>query len=250
VGVLDGNVALVTGAGQGAGLGVALALALEGAAIAVVGRTEPKLQQVVEQIASRDGRALAVRCDVGSEVDIDRAVDAAAAQFGTIDILVNAAHHNSRKDALLDIDDETIELLWTTGPRATLRFMRRCHDMLCGGGAVINFGSGTQFSPQGYGVYAAMKEAISTISLAAAVEWGPDDIRVNVISPLVRSPSMDAGHADPLEHVEEVRARVPLRRIGEPEADIGRVAVFLASDDARYVTGQLVCVDGGQGYHR
>jgi NAD(P)-dependent dehydrogenase (short-subunit alcohol dehydrogenase family) len=248
VGILDGRVALVTGAGQGAGRGIALAFAAEGASVALVGRTESKLANVAGEIEARGESALAVRCDVGEPADIDSAVDAAVARFGTVDILVNAAHHNTRRGVLLDLTDEEIELLWVTGPRATLHFMRRCHPHLRGGGAIINFGSGTQMNPVNYGMYAGMKEAIRAISRAAAVEWGPDQIRVNVISPLVESPSMDADFAG--RGVTVALNRIPLGRVGDPEADIGRVAVFLAGPDAAYVTGLLMSVDGGQQYHR
>jgi NAD(P)-dependent dehydrogenase (short-subunit alcohol dehydrogenase family) len=250
MGELDGKVALVTGAGQGSGRGIALALADAGAAVAVVGRTVSKLDDVVAEIERRGAVAQAVRCDVHEPSEIDDTVTATLARFGTVDVLVNAAHHNSRKNTLLDVSDEEIELLWTTGPRATLRFMRRCHPHLRGGGSIVNFGSGTQFSPQQYGVYAGMKEAIWAISRAAAVEWGPDQIRVNVISPLASSPTMDAGYVGAPERYGELLGRIPLRRVGDPESDVGQLAVFLSSPAASYVTGQLICVDGGQAYHR
>jgi len=216
--------------------------------VVLVGRTPAKLTDVEDEIVARGGYAQTVRCDVAVPQEIDAAVSTALARFGRLDILINAAHHNTRGGRLLTMADQDIELLWATGPRATLQFMRACHPHLCGGGSIINFGSGTQLNPVHYGVYAAMKEAIRSLSRTAAVEWGADGIRVNVIAPLAESPSMDA-------HVPEHRRgalvrSIPLGRVGDPEADIGPVAVFLASDAAAYVTGQFLLLDGGQTYHR
>ena len=149
---------------------------------------------------------------------------------------------------LLDIDDDDVDLLWRTGPLATLRFMRACHPHLAGGGSIVNFGSGAQYAPEGYGVYAGTKDAIQAITRAAAVEWGGDGIRANVIVPHVTSPSMEAALVDPARR-ERSLASIPIGRFGQP-ADIGRVAAFLAGPDAAFVTGQTLLVDGGMKYHR
>ena len=247
-GPLTRKAAIVTGAGQGAGQGVAEALAEDGATVAVVGRTLSKLETVAEGIESVGGRAVAIRCDVESPDEIDAAVDAVVTQFGTVDILVNAAHHNRRGGALLDVDDDDIDLLWRTGPVATLRFMRRCHPHLAGGGSIVNFGSGAQFAPEGYGVYAGTKDAIQAITRAAAVEWGRDGIRANLIVPHVTSPSMEEALADPARRARSL-SNIPIGRFGQP-SDIGRVAAFLAGPDAAFVTGQTLLVDGGMKYHR
>jgi meso-butanediol dehydrogenase/(S,S)-butanediol dehydrogenase/diacetyl reductase len=247
MGILDGQVALVTGAGQGSGRGVALALAAEGALVALVGRTESKLQSVASEISGRGSAAAAIRCDVAENEQIDGAVEATMASFGRIDILVNAAHHQVRRGTLLEMSDEDVELLWRTGPRATLRFMRRCYPHMQGGGSVVNFGSSAQMNPPQFGSYAAMKDAIRAISRAAAVEWGPDRIRVNVIAPYTDSPNMIA---DLSSRGGSSSYSIPLGRVGDAEIDIGRVCVFLASDDASYLTGQFLVLDGGYAYHR
>ena len=140
---IDGNsvgrVAIVTGAGQGSGRGVALALAAEGASVAVVGRTESKLVDVAQEITDRGAITIPLLCDVGDAAQIDAVVKATAHHFGRIDILAQAAHHNSRVGNLLDVSDEDIELLWTTGPKATLQFMRQCYPYFRGGGSIIKF---------------------------------------------------------------------------------------------------------------
>ena len=245
---LAGKVALVTGAAQGAGRGVADALADEGASPAVVGRTLEKLEVVADEIEARGGRTRAMRCDVGVEDDIVDVVGSVVAEFGTVDILVNAAQHTTRGGWLLQVDERDVELLWRTGPLATLRFMRACHPFLRDGGSIVNFGSGAQYAPEGYGVYAATKDAIQAITRAAAVEWGRDGIRANVIVPHVTSPSMEEALADPARRARSL-ASIPLGRFGLPE-DIGRVAVFLAGPGAAFVTGQVVVVDGGMKYAR
>jgi NAD(P)-dependent dehydrogenase (short-subunit alcohol dehydrogenase family) len=247
-GPLARKVAVVTGGGQGAGEGVSVALAEDGATVAVVGRTLEKLERVAQQIADVGGRAVPIRCDVSSPDEIAATVDEVVDRLGTVDILVNAAHHNTRGGRLLDVDDHDVDLLWRTGPLATLRFMRACHPHLVGDGSIVNFGSGSQYAPEGYGVYAATKEAIQAITRAAAVEWGRDGIRANVLVPHVTSPTMEAALADPERRARSL-VRIPLGRFGTPD-DIGRAAAFLAGPDARFVTGQVLNVDGGMLYHR
>lgn len=249
MGILDGRVAIVTGAGQGSGRGVALALAAEGASVAVVGRTESKLVDVAREIKDRGGMAIPLPCDVGDTAQIDAVVKATADEFGRIDILAQAAHHNSRVGNLLEVSEEDIELLWATGPKATLHFMRQCHPYLRGGGSIINFGSSTQMKPAHFGVYAATKDAIRSLSRAASIEWGPDRIRVNVMAPVTDSPNWLADRRRRGD-TSDPGLGVPLGRVGDAESDIGRVAVFLAGDDSAYVTGQFILVDGGFAYHR
>jgi NAD(P)-dependent dehydrogenase (short-subunit alcohol dehydrogenase family) len=241
---LAGKVAIVTGAGQGAGRGVAEAFARAGARVALLGRTRGKLEKVAAGLGS--GAGLPIVCDVAEAGQIDSAVAAAVAAFGTVHILVNAAHHTIRDGALLDVTDEDVDALWRTGPLATLRLMRACHPYLAGDGVIINFGSGAQFRPQGYGAYAAAKDAIQALTRAAAVEWGKDGIRVHVIVPHVVSPSMEATFQG---RYDDLLTRIPVGRLGRPE-DIGAAAVFLAGPGATFLTGQTLMVDGGMQYHR
>lgn len=247
MGKLAGKVAIVTGAGQGAGMGAALAMAAEGAAIVLFGRTLAKVEKVAADIVGRGGRAIAFGGDVTREADIAACIERTLADYGRINILVNAAQSPEMRMAkLLDISREDIFELWSSGAAATLIFMRHVHPHMvtAGGGSIINFGSGAQYGPAHYGVYAGVKAAIEKISRAAAIEWGPQGIRVNTVVPMVHSPANDA---DPTSHNSLVRY-IPLRRIGDPERDIGRPIAFLASDESAYITGSVLMLDGGLSY--
>jgi NAD(P)-dependent dehydrogenase (short-subunit alcohol dehydrogenase family) len=249
--VLDGKVAIVTGAGQGVGEGVALALAGAGAAVAVAGRTLSKVERTAATIAERGGRAVAVECDVIDPDQVTACVDRTVSEFGTVDILVNNAQVPPL-GPLVEIPEELFDTGWKTGPLATFRFMRACYPYLKGGGVVVNMGSGSAIRPDltAFGGYGACKEAIRTMSRAAACEWGRDKIRVNVVLPLAMSPAM-AGF---LEHNPDARdgvlGSIPLGFIGDCENDVGPAVVWLCSDAASYVTGTSLCVDGGQDYVR
>jgi meso-butanediol dehydrogenase/(S,S)-butanediol dehydrogenase/diacetyl reductase len=245
-GPLAGKTAIVTGAGQGAGRGVAEAFAAAGARVALVGRTRAKLDEVAAGLGNGSGSGLPVVCDVAEPDQIGDAVAAVVAAFGGVQILVNAAHHTVRDGTLLDVSDDDLDALWRTGPLATLRLMRACHPYLAGDGVIINFGSGAQFRPQGYGAYAAAKDAIQSLTRAAAVEWGNDGIRAHVIVPHVLSPSMTAAFHG---RYDDLLTRIPVGRLGTPE-DIGAAAVFLAGPGATFLTGQVLMVDGGMQYHR
>lgn len=246
---LAGKTALVTGGGQGVGQGIAYALAAEGARVAVAGRTLESLERTCAEIRRRGGEALAVPCDVTRAEHIDGCLAQVLEAFGGLDILVNNAHIVPL-GRLLEVSDQAFQQGWDSGPLATLRLMRACHPHLKGGGVVVNLASSAavRWDASGYGAYAATKEAIRSLSRAAACEWGPDGIRVNVIAPHALSPGL-AGwmQANP----EEARAFVegiPLRRVGDCEHDIGRTVAWLASDEAGYLTGATLPLDGGQAY--
>lgn len=249
MGVLDGKVAIVTGAGQGIGRGISLALAKEGAAIAVAGRTESKLHTTVAEIEEFGGRAIPVRCDVSVADDITSAVEQTVDQFGGVDVLVNNAN-DSKPGRLLDVVDENFERAFASGPLATLRFMRACHPHMVarGGGSVINLvtSAAVRWDASNYGVYGAVKEGIRVLTRAAAAEWGADGIRVNNVAPHAMTPALQWWMDKNPEEAEEFVAGIPLGRVGDPEADIGRAVVFLCTEDSRYLTGATVPLDGGQ----
>ena len=252
MGILDGRVALVTGAGQGVGEGIALALAAEGARVMAAGRTLAKVKSTAEKIARRGGTAQAVACDVKNEPDIRACVDATVDAFGGLDILVNNAQEVSL-GLMTQLTRDAVEAGWLSGPLAAFSFMQAAYPHLKKGkGCVINLATSAALRPDpfGYGAYAAVKEAMRAMSRAAAYEWGPEGVRVVCLMPLARSPGYVEWERSRPEEAAAFVATVPLRFVGECEQDIGRAAVFLAGPDGRYITGSTLVVDGGQGFLR
>jgi NAD(P)-dependent dehydrogenase (short-subunit alcohol dehydrogenase family) len=249
---LSGQVALVTGAGQGVGQGIALALASEGAAVAVMGRTRAKLDDTVKQIAARGARAIAIEGDVCRAEDVQRSVDTTVRELGGLQILVNNAQVVPL-GTLLDVTDESFAEGWASGPQATHRFMRAAHPHLKKrGGVIINLGTAAalRHDPVGYGCYGAVKEAIRTLTRAAAVEWGADGIRALNILPLAESPGFAGWKAARPDEYAEYCKGIPVGYVGDCEKDIGRVVAFLCSEEGRYVNGTSITVDGGRDFLR
>jgi NAD(P)-dependent dehydrogenase (short-subunit alcohol dehydrogenase family) len=229
------------------GRGIALALAAEGATVVVCGRTREPLDETCALIAVRGDRAAARTADVGDLPSLEALVADVVAAYGTVDILVNNAMQIPG-GTLLEISEETVDAGWRTGPLAALRLMRLCHPHLRGGGVVVNVSSGTSTRPDSpaMGVYGATKVALNALSRSAAVEWAADGIRVNTIFPVAMTPAMERFTVEQPERAAQLVAGVPMGRIGDAEADVGRAVVFLCSDDASYITGTTLPVDGGR----
>ena len=246
---LKGKVALVTGAGQGVGQGIAFALAQEGVAVAVTGRTLSKVEATAAEIVKRGGKALALECDVKDASSLQRSVEQTVKQLGGLNILVNNAQEVPL-GPLLGVSDEGFTNGWESGPLATFRLMKLSHPHLKGDGCIINLASpaAMRWDASNYGVYAAVKEAIRSLTRAAACEWAKDGIRTNAILPLANSPGMEWWTREHPQEAAAFIATVPMQRVGECEADIGRFVVSLCSDDCRYINGQSIAVDGGQAY--
>lgn len=242
---LDRTVALVTGAGQGIGRGIALALSDRGAAVGVAGRTESKLEETVAEIERRGGCAMPVVCDVTVPDQIVAAVDQTVGALGSLHVLVNNAQEFNF-GTILDIPLELVDAGWRSGPLATLLFMRAAYPHLRDGGVVINISSGAAVDTgiAGVGAYSAAKSAIESLSRAAAVEWAGDGIRVNTVMPLALTPSVQASFDMNPGLEDHLVAGVPLGRLGDPEADIGRAVVFLCGPDAGFITGTTLSIDG------
>ncbi|BBY93342.1 3-oxoacyl-ACP reductase [Mycobacterium gallinarum] len=245
-GRLAGKAAIVTGAGRGIGRSVAEVFAAEGAHVAVVSKTPARVEEVVAAITAAGGSALGVECDVTVKDQIRTAVDQTVDRFGRLDVLVNNAHHTtSLTNPVVEISDEQLGLQFGSGPAATLHFMQASYAHLKEShGVVINFGSGAGVSgAYNYGAYAAAKEAIRALSRSAAREWGRDGIRVNVICPTTMTDGLAEAVRDPA--VAKMVAKVPLGMPLRPEESVAPVALFLASDDSKYITGSSFMVDGG-----
>ena len=146
--------------------------------------------------------------------------------------------------------DEAFEAGWISGPLATFRLMKLCHPYLKGDGCIVNLGSSAakRWDASGYSCYGAVKEGIRQVTRGAACEWGPDNIRTNVLLPHAKSPGLNWWIENNPEEAKQFFQSIPLRRVGECEEDIGRFVVLLCSDEARYVNGQSIALDGGQAY--
>lgn len=248
VGRLSGKAVLVTGAGQGIGRGIALALARQGASVALAGRTLSKCDAVAAEIGEFGGTAISLECDVTDKDQITRTVDATATRFGGLDALINNAQ-SMTKGPLADVTLEDVEISWRSGPLAALWAMQAALPLLRerGGGSIVNFGSSSAVhgAPM-FGAYAIAKEGIRGLSRVAAREWGRYGIRVNVVVPTALSPSAVKFREEQPERFEQHLKQLPLRRMGDPETDIGRAVVALVSDDLAYLTGDTLMLTGGE----
>ena len=240
---LAGKTALVTGGAGGIGRGIVRAYVKQGANVLFVDINEEAGNALAEELGAQ---AKFLSIDISKQENAAAMVDAAVEAFGRLDILVNNAHA-SRQVSFLETTQEHMDLSLNTGFYPTFWLMQAAYPQLkANQGAVVNFasGSGLKGMPMQTS-YAAAKEAIRGISRVAANEWAPDNINVNIISPLAATEGVQTWMDNFPEAAEQTLANVPLHRFGDPEKDIGAVAVFLASEDSRYITGQTIMVDGG-----
>jgi NAD(P)-dependent dehydrogenase (short-subunit alcohol dehydrogenase family) len=248
---VDGKVVLITGSGQGIGRGMAHHLGKHGATIVVAEWKAHRVERVVAELEGLGVEALGVECNILERGSIDGAIAATVERYGRIDALINNAHTFSAKVPMTDVDEGDLDLNHGT-VKGTVWAMQAAHPHMAaaGWGRIVNFVSAAGITGMaGYGAYNASKEAIRALTRTAAREWGRDGIVVNAIAPGAASKrGQDAAARDEAEHREFLKDH-PMGRQGDPEEDIGPVALFLCSDACRYVTGQTFMVDGGAFLH-
>ena len=194
-------------------------------------------------------KVLPIVADGADENAIKNVVAKAIETFGHIDTLVNNAQVSKSGVMLKDHTKEDFDLAIYSGLYAAFFYMRECYPYLKESkGSVINFASGAGlFGKLGQSSYAAAKEGIRGMSRVAAAEWGPDGIRVNVVCPLAMTESLEQWRDAYPELFQKTIQGIPLGRFADPEKDIGRVCAFLASEEASYVTGETITLQGGSG---
>ena len=247
---LNGKVAIITGGGKGIGFGIAQAFAEEGSNLVLTGRTESRLVEAKKKLEEMYGiEVLPIVADGADEEAIKNVVAKTVEKFGKIDTLVNNAQVSKSGLPLVEHSKEDFDLAIYSGLYAAFFYMRECFPYLKESkGSVINFASGAGlFGKLGQSSYAAAKEGIRGLSRVAAAEWGPDGVRVNVVCPLAMTESLQQWRDNFPDLFEKTIQGIPLGRFADPKEDIGRVCVFLASEDAHYVTGETITLQGGSG---
>ena len=246
MGKLDEKIVLVTGGSKGIGAGVALSMAKEGAAVAVNYASDREAaDRVVDRIKASSGKAIAVQGSVTSAEEIDRFFNETEKQLGNVDVLVNNAGVFAYLP-LQDVSEEEFHRQFNTNVLGLLLTSKRAVRQFGEtGGCIINIGSvASTLTPPASSIYSASKSAVNGITRVLAKELGPRNIRVNSINPGVID-TEGARAMDSYEHVAiAFKALTPLGRTGMPE-DIGLIAAFLASDEARWLTGEIILGSGG-----
>jgi NAD(P)-dependent dehydrogenase (short-subunit alcohol dehydrogenase family) len=249
---LSGLRAIVTGAAKGVGRGITAALLERGAAVLLVDR-DPAVTAVSEQFTADGRQATALVADLRERASYSLIIDTAADRLGGLDTLVNNAIASNEPKPFTAITMEDYDLVFDIGPRATFFLMQAAYPLLKASGraSVVNLGSGSGTGGQTwFGAYAGAKEAIRGISKVAALEWGPDHIRVNVVCPFANSDGVRNWSESFPEVYGKIVKGIPLKRVGDTHHDIGAMVAFLVSDDASYLTAQTIHVDGGMGSFR
>lgn len=248
-GRLLGRSAVVTGAAVGIGRGIARAFAREGAAVLVSDVDEDAGRATVRQLRGEFGaRAEFTRTDVSVKAEVLAMIETAHRHFVDVDILVNNAWAGSGMKRVEHKSDEDFERSLRIGLMAALWSMQAVFPAMRERrhGRIINLASLNGVNAHvGTADYNVAKEALRTLTRSAAREWATHQICCNVICPAARTEAFDRFAAHSPENARALAAANPMGRMGDPETDIGPVAVFLASDDCRYVTGNTLFVDGG-----
>jgi NAD(P)-dependent dehydrogenase (short-subunit alcohol dehydrogenase family) len=244
--MLDGKVAIITGASRGIGAASARAFAEAGAVVVLAARTEAALAAVAEEIESSGGKALSVPTDVTDPASVARLVELTVKTFGRLDVAFNNAGSGQMPKPLADISFEEFE----AGLKANLygAFLGMKYEipamLASGGGAILNMSStaGVQGAP-GMGPYAAGKHGVVALTKAAALDYGKSNIRVNALAPgpVVNEQMSRLGE----ERLQQIARFIPLGRLGRTE-EVARTAVWLCSDQASFITGAVLSIDGGR----
>jgi NAD(P)-dependent dehydrogenase (short-subunit alcohol dehydrogenase family) len=246
-----GKVAIVTGANVGIGAAVAKVLADEGAAVVITGRRKDLLDQVVLDIQRKKGRALAVAGSVTDESHVRSVVDQCVRTFGSLNIVVNNAGIGAFGKLLHEIDDATWHEMLDINLTGVFRMTRAAVPVMLkhGGGSIINMSSvGGVIGFSGSAAYGTSKGGLELFTKCVAMDYAQDGIRCNSVCPGLIDTPMAAPLLNNPDMKAEVLAAYPIRRVGTPE-EVAKMVLYLASDDASWVTGSSFMIDGGLTAH-
>jgi Dehydrogenases with different specificities (related to short-chain alcohol dehydrogenases) len=244
---VKGKVAVVTGGGRGIGKAIARRLAEAGANVVIASRKLEKLHETAKEFASLSGRTIPIACHVGRTAEIDNLVRETEKQLGPVDILVNNSATNLGQGPALNVTDEALLKTIEINVLSAMRLIRLTVPKMIerGGGSIINIASIAGLRPQPGGlVYSFTKAGLIMMTRVWAVEFGKHNVRVNAIAPgLIQTDFSEYFWKDEA-HRKHLEATQPIPRVGQPD-EIGGLALFLASDEASFITGQTYVVDGG-----
>ena len=247
---LQGKITIVTGAASGFGKGIAQRFAAEGARVVASDLDAANGERVAREIAQSGGNARFVQCDVSKDADVERMVEFAIAQYGGLDVVVNNAGTTHRNQPMLDVSEEQFDRIYAVNVKSLFLTAKHAvpHMRAKRNGVFITIASTAGVRPRpGLTWYNGSKGAAIVTSRSMAAELAKDNIRVNVINPVAGETGMLAqfmGEDTPEKRAQFV-ASIPLGRLSQP-SDVATAAVFFASDEASFITGACLEVDGGR----
>ena len=243
---LDGKVAIVTGASKGIGKFIALALAQQGAKVVVSSRKMDAVTAVADEFKSEGLEAIGIPCHMGDDAQVKSLAEQTIKAFGGIDIIVNNAAANPVFGPVQNAGDDAFDKIMDVNVKGPLNLAKSYDSMKSrGGGSVVNISSIEGITPgQGLGLYSVSKAALIQLTKVLAREWGPDSIRANAICPGLIETKFSEALTSNDKILKMVMMKQALPMLAQPE-DIAGLALFLASDASKFVTGATIIADGG-----
>lgn len=246
--LLENKVGIVTGGAMGIGKAICLAFAREGAKVVVADFNQEVGQQTADEINESGGEAIFAFVDVSQEQPVQAMVDTAIKHFGRIDIACNSAAVSKGGGALHEFNKDDFDYTFAMCSTNTWLCMKALLPVMLeqGSGAIVNISSNASLRGHAYNTpYAAAKASVNILTKSAAAEYGRQGIRINAVAPgVIRTPGVEKYFVEQPQMEEGLRKSSVLNRLGEP-SEIAEAVVFLCSDRASYITGQLLSVDGG-----
>jgi 3-oxoacyl-[acyl-carrier protein] reductase len=248
---LENKTAIVTGGASGFGAGIAQRFAHEGASVVVADINDPEGESIASEIRDSGGDAVYIHADVTSRSDTKRMISAAVEHSGQLDILINNAGFSHANKSFTEVADEEFDRVYNVNVKAVYIAIQEAIPVFKrqGHGCIINTSSTAALRPRpGLAVYCSSKGAVSNLTKALAVEFAGDQIRINALCPVIGETGMletFMGVPDTAENRKKFEATIPMGRFSTP-SDVAAAALFLASDDASFITGVTMEVDGGR----